>query len=407
MTTTRWTAPEAVDPPTTETVTSLYRRVSEAVGLRGAGWICLGLGVVGIVVGLAAGWLEFAVTGVVAVVMVGIALLFTIGKPRLAVALDVAQRAVVVGDRANGLVRITAESRHLGSRLDLPVGADVASVWLPAMAAGAIHDHRFRIPTRRRGRIVVGPATSLQGDPFALAGRETHWTGELEVFVHPRTVRLPGRQLGFVHDLEGHASPHLSAADMNFHALRPYVPGDDRRHVHWKSSARAGELMVRQFEESRMSRVLVALDTGRTSYIDEEEFELAVSVAGSLARQALLGESVLSLVTTRDEIRALSPTMALDGLSLVEQTARGGIQDLAQSSSERDPGASIALLVTGSTASMADVRMASARFDVDTRFVGTRVSLGEELRTRSAGNVTVNQVGALEDLPRAMRRAMA
>lgn len=407
MTTTRWTAPEAVDPPTTEALTSLYRRVSEAVGLRGAGWICLGLGIVGIAVGLAVGWLEFAVTGVVAVVMVGIALLFTIGKPRLAVALDVAQRAVVVGDRASGLVRITAEARHLGSRLDLPVGADIASVWLPAMGAGATHDHRFRIPTHRRGRIVVGPATSVQGDPFALAGRETHWTGELEVFVHPRTVRLAGRQLGFVHDLEGHASPHLSAADMNFHALRPYVPGDDRRHVHWKSSARAGELMVRQFEESRMSRVLVALDTGRTSYIDDEEFELAVSVAGSLAKQALLGESVLTLVTTRDEIRALTPTMALDGLSLVEPTARGGIQDLAQSSAERDPGASIALLVTGSTASMADVRMASARFDVDTRFVGTRVSLGEELRTRGAGNVTVNQVGSLEDLPRAMRRAMA
>lgn len=409
MTTTRWEIPEAVDPPSGEALRSLYRRVSEWAGMRNAGWICLVVAVLALVVGLVANWREFLVVGVVGLVLMAVALLFTIGKPKLAVGIAISDRSVVVGDRAHGRVLVATQpgARHLGSRLDLPVGDDHASFWLPMMGAGASKEFRFRIPTARRGRVVVGPANSVQGDPFGLAGRETRWTDELEVFVHPRTVRLPGRQIGFVHDLEGHASPHLTASDMNFHALRPYTPGDDRRHVHWRSTARAGELMVRQFEESRMSKVLVALDTGRTSYIDEEEFELAVSVTASIAMQTLLGESQLTLLTSKEHLRTPSPGMALDELSLVEQTARGGVADLAHSSSQRDPSASIAILVTGSSASLTDVRLSSARFDVDTRFIGIRVADGEELRNRKVGNVTINQIGSLEDLPRAMRGSMA
>lgn len=407
-TTTRWEIPEAVDPPTGEAFRSLYKRVSEAIGMRTAGWVALVVGIVVLIVGLVAGWQEFLLVGVVAIVLVGIALLFTIGKPRLRVAMEVSDRSVVVGERADGrlLVQTQPGKRHLGSRLDLPVGKEKASFWMPMMAGGSAREFRFRIPTHRRGHIVVGPANSVQGDPFGLAGRETHWTGETEVFVHPRTVRLPGRQLGFVHDLEGHASPNLSASDMNFHALRPYVAGDDRRHVHWKSSARVGELMVRQFEESRMSKVLVALDTGQQSYIDEDEFETAVSVAASIAMQSLLGDSQLAMATSKDELAAISPTVALDELSLVEQTSRGGIADLAYTSSRANHGASIVVLITGSTATLRDLRLASSRFDVDVRFIGIRVAAGEDVRNRKVGNVTLNQIGSLKDLPRVMRRSM-
>lgn len=274
------------------------------------------------------------------------------------------------------------------------------------MKAGEASHNPFRIPTDRRGRITVGPAQTVQGDPFSLTGRSTVWTEELELYVHPRTVPLPGRQTGFVHDLEGHASPHLTSADMNFHALRPYVAGDDRRHVHWRSTARAGQLMVRQFEESRMSRAVVALDTGRAAYLDAAEFELAVSCAASVAIQTLYSESPLALLTTRDTLRTVTPTRALDELSLVEQTTRGGIQDLVHTTLRREPGASVAVVITGSSATMADLRQACSRFDVDTRVVGIRVDLDGDLRARSAGHITVLQVGDLTELPRAMRKAM-
>lgn len=155
-----------------------------------------------------------------------------------------------------------------------------------------------------------------------------------------------------------------------------------------------------------MSRVVVALDTGRTAWLDADEFELGVSCAGSVAVQALRGESPLALLTSRETLVAVTPTRALDDLCMVELTARGGLDDLVHGTKQREPGASIIICVTGSVASMTDLRRACGRFDVDARVIGLRVADGAELRVRQAGNVTVIQVGALDDLPRAMRKAM-
>ena len=219
----RWEAPEVVDPPTFDGVRRFYRRVREITGLRTSGWITLAGGLVCLSFGLVFGWLEYTVVGVMAVVTIAICLLFTIGRPKLEVALQLAGRSVVVGERARGdlQVRNVAPRLHWGSRLDLPVGPTSTSFSLPMMKSGEMSHNPFRIPTDRRGLITIGPAHTVQGDPFALAGRSTQWTDALELYVHPRTVPLPGRQAGFVHDLEGHASPHITSADMNFHALRP------------------------------------------------------------------------------------------------------------------------------------------------------------------------------------------
>lgn len=155
-----------------------------------------------------------------------------------------------------------------------------------------------------------------------------------------------------------------------------------------------------------MSRVVVALDTGRASYLDEAEFELGVSMAASVCLQTLVAESPLTLLTSRDTLTAVTPTRTLDELSLVEQSTRGGIADLVHSTTRRAPGASVVFVVTGSSTTLSDVRRAAGRFDVDARVVGVRVDEGQPLRVRSAGNITVMQVGDLADLPRAMRRAM-
>lgn len=404
----RWEAPEAVEPPSLDRARNAYRALNRATGMRTAGWVTLFGGIAFLAVGLLLGWTELKVAGVAAVAVVLLCLLFTIGTPNFAVRLHLDEHSVVVGTPAGGVLQVLNRSqrRHLGSRLDLPVGEQAASFSVPGLRPGQVMAEPFRVPTDRRGVVVIGPAQSVQGDPFALTGRETRWTGSMELFVHPRTVSLPGRQTGFVHDLEGHASAHISSADMNFHALRPYAPGDDRRHVHWRSTARAGELMVRQFEESRMSRVVVALDTGRSSWLDDDEFELGVSVSGSIAVATLLGESPLAMLTSADSLVALTPTRALDELCTVELGARGGIADLVHTTRRREPAASIAMVVTGSSSSMTSLRRACALFDVDTRVVGIRVDEGSGLRVRTAGNVTVLQVGSLEELPRALRRAM-
>ena len=77
----------------------------------------------------------------------------------------------------------------------------------------------------------------------------------------------------------------LSSADVSFHALRDYVPGDDRRHIHWKTTARTNKLMVRQFEETRRAHLAISLSINTEEYASEDEFELAISAAASIGRR--------------------------------------------------------------------------------------------------------------------------
>ena len=89
---------------------------------------------------------------------------------------------------------------------------------------------------------------------------------------------------------------------MSFHAIREYTPGDSRRQIHWKSTAKTGQLMVRQFEESRRSRMAVVLSLALADYADEDEFELGVSAAASLAPRRCVTDATLT--RDRGPIRA-------------------------------------------------------------------------------------------------------
>ena len=90
------------------------------------------------------------------------------------------------------------------------------------------------------GVIPVGPATSVRGDPIGLIRRQVSWAEQTEVFVHPRTTRLEPFGSGLLRDLEGRTTEDVSMSDLAFHTLREYVPGDDRRYIHWRSSAKVG-----------------------------------------------------------------------------------------------------------------------------------------------------------------------
>ncbi len=116
------------------------------------------------------------------------------------------------------------------------------------------------------------------------------------------------------------ASPptHPSASDIAFHTLRQYEPGDDRRYVHWLTSARVGELMVRQFIDTRRTNVAVVVDGTRTAYADDDEFEVAVSVGASLGVRILLDDQELSMVVGGERIPTATGNAMLDSLSAIE-----------------------------------------------------------------------------------------
>ncbi len=141
----------------------------------------------------------------------------------------------------------------------------------------------YRLPTRRRGIIPVGPLRAVQSDPFGLTRRQRVLLKISDVLVYPHIdiIDPPPRAAGDENHYDERPTASLGASGTDFFALREYQIGDDLRRVHWASSARRDELFVRQDEQPQQSRVVVVLDTRRHS-ADPETFERMVSAAASV-----------------------------------------------------------------------------------------------------------------------------
>ena len=208
-------------------------------------------------------WVELAVIGLVLGVLALLSPLSALGLGKHNINLYVQNERVVVGDNAYGELQATnaGTRRTRKAVMELPVGKSTADVLVPSLRAGQMISQPLAIPTARRGLVPIGPVRSVNGDGLGLVRRERRWSQRIELYVHPRTVALESEAIGFIKDIEGATIRDLSSSDVSFHTLREYVPGDDRRNIHWKSTAHTGKLMVRQFEETRRAHLLVVLDT--------------------------------------------------------------------------------------------------------------------------------------------------
>ena len=373
------------------------------------GWAVLGVAVAALVIGWQLAWVELltlALAGLLVLVGAG---LFAVGRNSYRVRVEVAKERIEVGETAYArLVVQNAGSRPLlPARMEVPVGRANPSFPLPRLAAGEEHDELLEIPTRRRAVIPLGPVRSVRGDPFGLVGRTVEWTEPTLVYVHPRTVRLDQGATGFLRDLEGAPTSVISTSDISFHALREYVPGDDRRYVHWKSTARRvdGQIMVRQFEDTRRNHLAIALDDLAAGYTDEIDFELAVSVCGSMGVQALRMEHDLT-VTTADTLPTGTTNRLLDGLTRLQLRSAGRTFGSVSEGLVREAQwVSTVALITGASTPLDVLRRTAERFSPDVRIVTVRAVHGAEAAHRVLGRMRMLTVGALEDLPRLLRRA--
>lgn len=389
----------------------LLGAVARSLGpVSGLGWAVLVAGVVMSAVGVRLGWVEAAVIGAGLLGAFAVALVLTVGRSTYAVDLGVSDRRVRVGQRVAGrlLVRNAGSRRLLPARLELPVGRTRAAFPLPSLAGGAQHEDLFAVPTARRGVITIGPVLSVRGDPWGMLRRRVAWTEVLEVYVHPRIARLGGAAAGVLRDLEGQATTVVSDADISFHALRDYVPGDDRRHIHWKTSARTGTLMVRQFDDTRRTHTAVAVATGPRDHADDEEFELAVSVAASIGVQALRDESDLTFLAGDRRLHSENATRLLDDVAAVERSGTGHTAaELASWVAASAPGTSLAVLVTGSLAADGVLRGQVKHLRPGVRTVVLTCRPGARSAVRSHGSITLATVGSLSSLAQVLRQAVA
>jgi uncharacterized protein (DUF58 family) len=119
-----------------------------------------------------------------------------------------------------------------------------------------------RVLALKRGEFVLGRLTLRGGDPAGLFRRERQLDLPARMVVYPGTEPVPDLLLHPSEALGAVAGSPVSAAGMSqdFYGVREYHPTDGLRYIHWKSSARYGHLMVREFERNAVMSVAVMLD---------------------------------------------------------------------------------------------------------------------------------------------------
>ncbi len=384
------------------------RSAREIITPLGRGVIAVG--VVAWILGWWFGWLELMIVASACLFLLVVAAVFVAGRSTLHIEIALDPPRVTAGDPSSGQVVVTNRTgrRAPTVHVEVPVGAGLAVFDIPGLRPGQSSEDLFVISTQRRGVIPVGPATSVRGDPLGLLQRKASGSDPLELLVHPHTIVLEPFGSGLLKDLEGLTTKDLSSSDLSFHALREYVPGDDRRHIHWRSSAKAGELLVRQYLDTRRSTLCILTDAQESGYADPEEFEIALQIAGSVALRACRDGLPAVLVAGRHAATGVLPHVLLDVLARAELSKRAEDLSLyAARASAQGADISVAVVISGSLRTAEELDRARSRFPPDVRTLGIRVvpDAAPYLTVTSRG--VVAQLSALRELPGLLRRELA
>jgi uncharacterized protein (DUF58 family) len=157
----------------------------------------------------------------------------------------------------------------------------------------------YRLPTEQRGIYDLGPLEVNLNDPFGVAGVKMLAAPATQLTVFPRVDVIQPLPQTLGHD--PHATTNhptaIGRGGEDFYALRPYEQGDDLRRVHWPTSAKTGELMIRQDEMPWQGRATVVLDVRRSVH-SGTSLEQAVSAAASIVSATWRQRSLIRLVAT-------------------------------------------------------------------------------------------------------------
>lgn len=384
-----------------------FLRLLSSLTVLGWGTAIIGAGAS--LAGVLFSWVEAAVLGFTCLTLVTLSLLWSLGRAGHAVALRLANTRVTVGEKALGALTVSNPTarRLRATMVELRVGAGANSFLCPVLGRDENHEEVFAIATTRRGVVAVGPASTIRGDGLGLVRRVQTWSDATELYIHPRTVTMNASTVGFIRDIEGATTQDLSSADVSFHALREYVPGDDRRAIHWRSTARVGKLMVRQFEETRRSHLLIVLDLDTDAWASDEEFEIGVSAAASMARAALVDAKEVSVHTQVGHLKTPTPMHAMDSLSGVERVLGAErISALTQRAGTEASQASTAVVISGSRTLLADLHAALTRLPLDMVITGVRIDMDADFELRTLGNTPVVVAPTLDDFAIGMWKAL-
>ena len=365
------------------------------------GWAVIIFIIAGLAIAVMLEWVEALACALAGAVALLIAALRVAWRPPHLVSIRVPNERIVAGQTAVGEISVRNErSRSVRSGIiELPIGSGTGEFVVPPLGAHETWDEMFLISSRRRGLINIGPARAVRSDALGLLRRVRMWDEPVVLHVHPRTVRVPFDATGFQLDVEGVSTGKLSSSDVSFHALRDYEPGDDRRAVHWQSTARLGKLIVRQYEETHRSHHVIVLDTSRDAW-DHDSFETAVSVAGSLGLANLRESRPVSLTTTESWLPSGHAMRMLDALSEVSSRSFGDLPLRVREAVAQRPGVSALTLIVGPQVSDSEAAHLARLAPIDVPVSIIRIGAEGKRARRDLGRGILLDCSTLDDLPR-------
>ncbi|WP_203338575.1 DUF58 domain-containing protein [Nocardioides limicola] len=383
----------------------MQRLRSWAQVINPAGRTVLVLAVLAGVLAAVLEWREVSVLAFAATLLMLLALPWLIGRTRVQVRLDLDPHRVAAGGTVAGSVEVrnAHERRMLPTLVEVPVGSTVHRYALNSLAPGETQTVNFTIRTERRGVINVGPVLTRRGDPLGLMSRDLVWTDRAEVLVRPPMAPLEALGAGLLRDLEGVTTDTISNSDLAFHALREYVPGDDLRHVHWRSSAKAmaaggeNQLLVRQYLDTRRSHACVVVDDQLGSYAGADEYELAMSVAASILVRAVIDGFDASFVSGGRGTSDSDGNRVLDELCRAEP-GRVGLIAAGREAFRLAPDVSLLFLISGPGTDLVEFQRAGVVFGPEVQRYAVVIDPRTRPKVTDAAGLPVLQVPALTDL---------
>ena len=201
------------------------------------------------------------------------------------------------------------------------------------LSARTVTSLRYPLTPRLRGTHRLGPLQVYLADPLGLVELIRAVGEPTSVLVRPRVDALSGGS-PVAAGAEHGAPEGTSASTVRDAQLRVYTPGDDTRSIHWPSTARRGELMVRTAERGQGAAAVVLLDTRRCAHDapgEESSLERAVSLTASIAVHLRRTGTAVRVLTT-DGVQLGPAETGLDELAVLTSSDRedlGGVARLA------------------------------------------------------------------------------
>ena len=260
----------------------------------------------------APGWATFL--GWLGVVVVAVAVDLTLAGSPLRVGVHrEAVPSVRLGERLDAAVVLTNHGRRRVRGL-------ARDAWQPSAGAGGTRHAVDLAPGRarrlvtqlrpvRRGDRTTGHVVVRSVGPLGLAARQASLAapGSVRVLPEFRSRKHLPSKLARLRELEGRTALHIRGQGTEFDSLREYVDGDDVRSIDWRATARRGQVVVRTWRPERDRRVLLVLDTSRTSAArvgDEPRLDAAMDAALLLAALASRAGDRVDLLAMDRRVRA-------------------------------------------------------------------------------------------------------